>query len=1004
MRASYRLCVLLLILLYCGHALGVTTNTQAIVRGNAVDSTTLLVKFFKNVPEPDISAVSASVGATSHSFKGAGRVKAGAIKQWRVFKLPASANINQVRKALLTDKRVSNVEYNYQVKIENTPDDTSYSLLWGLNNTGQTGGTPDADIDAPEAWDITTGSASVIVAVIDTGVDYNHEDLASNIWTNTGEIPGNGVDDDNNGYVDDVHGYDFVNNDGDPFDDHGHGTHVSGTIAAVGNNGKGVVGVNWRASIMAVKFLDASGSGYTDDAINALLYAINNGAKISNNSWGGGGFSQAMLDAINAADNAGSLFVAAAGNSSSNNDLSPHYPSSYDAPNVISVAATDHNDLLAGFSSYGATSVDLGAPGVDIYSTVPTSGNICCSNSSGYMYLSGTSMATPHVSGAAALIMSYFTNDTHLQVKQRILSTVQPIPALTGKTLTGGRLNVFNAMENDTIPPDPVSDLSVADAGSFSIQLAWTASGDDGSVGTASSYDIRYSTSPIDPSNFDSAIAVPAPAPAPSGSAEQFTINDLQPATTYYIAIKVIDNVGNVSEISNVVSTTTLEVQTIYNEDFENGLTHWTVSGTDGIGGPALWHLSQHRYSSPSNALYYGTEATLTYNTGAANSGSAVSDPIDLSQAPVDSQLKFSYYLRTENLSPYDTARVSISTDDGATWQEVWSSAYDSAGSTMSSVTIDLSNFIGSNIRLRFGFDTIDSVFNDYEGWVVDDIQILAAVTGVPNQAPMANAGGPYTGSHNIPVVFDGSGSSDPDGDTLTYSWDFGDGSSGNGVSPSHTYVADGSYTMTLTVSDGYLSNMQTTSVDIINEPPTADAGGPYTGKVNTAIAFDGSNSFDPNNDSLTYDWDFGDGTTLLDGGATPTHVYKVLGQLTVILTVDDNKGASAQATTQVQVVNNLPPVAVAGADQNVWPKTAVTLDGGLSHDDDGTITAYAWTQTAGPAVTLSGADTPNLQFDTPQVKGQDIVSLTFQLTVTDNDGATGTDDVIINVSRSYPK
>jgi subtilisin family serine protease len=258
------------------------------------------------------------------------------------------------------------------------PNDPQFSSLWGLHNAGQTGGTPDADIDAPEAWGITTGSSNTVVAVIDTGVDYTHPDLAANIWVNAddpstpqmeGEIPGNNIDDDNNGFIDDVHGYDFVNNDGDPMDDLFHGTHVAGTIGALGNNGIGVTGVNWNVRIMALKFLDASGYGYTSGAIAALNYAVANGATISNTSWGGGPFDQGLYDAIQAAGNAGHIFVAAAGNESSNNDSFPAYPASYDLPNIISVAPPTTTTPSPGFQ-LRRTTVDR-VPRDGILSTTP---------------------------------------------------------------------------------------------------------------------------------------------------------------------------------------------------------------------------------------------------------------------------------------------------------------------------------------------------------------------------------------------------------------------------------------------------------------------------------------------------------------------------------------------------------------------------------------------------------------------------------------------------------
>lgn len=445
-----------------------------------------------------------------------------------------------------------------------TSGDPRIGDLWGLNNEGQTGGTFDADIDVFEAWGATTGSEEVIIGVIDTGVDWTHEDLAQNMWVNEGEIAGNGIDDDSNGFIDDVYGYDFVNNDGNPMDDNYHGTHVSGTIAAVGDNDIGVAGVNWTAKIMALKFLDAGGSGSTDAAISAIEYSVLMGAHITNNSWGGGGFSSALQDAIEAAGDVGQLFVAAAGNDSRNNDISPSYPASYPSDNILAVASTDHNDNLSGFSNYGFESVDIGAPGTDILSTTP--GNA-------YSYLSGTSMASPHVAGVAGLVLSQnpglLSGESRLVadqiVKARILETADPIPSLNGITVTGARLNAFlAAAEPDSIDPDPVSDLLADLPGSNSMGLSWTASGDDGLVGTATKYLIRYSTSTIDEDNFDSAtIANQNLKVDTSGTSQSYTVKGLDFSTLYYFAIKVSDEWGNTSSISNVVSESTLGAPTI---------------------------------------------------------------------------------------------------------------------------------------------------------------------------------------------------------------------------------------------------------------------------------------------------------------------------------------------------------------------------------------------------------------------------------------------------------
>ncbi|SFR67812.1 S8 family peptidase [Anaeromicropila populeti] len=333
--------------------------------------------------------------------------------------------VKQAIDSLEKNPAVAYAEPDYILTASDTvPNDPSYSQLYGMEK-----------ISAPGAWDMCTGTSDIVVGIIDSGVDYTHPDLANNIWVNPGEIAGNGIDDDANGYIDDIHGWNFVDDSNDPMDDNGHGTHVAGTVGAVGNNGTGVVGVNWTTSIAVLKFLDADGSGYTSDAILAINYAEEMGFDILNNSWGGRTYSQSLKNAITAYNG---VFVAAAGNNGTNNDSIATYPACYTCSNIISVAATTSTDARASYSNYGSTTVDLGAPGSYIYSTYPNNS---------YATLSGTSMATPHVAGAAALIKSLDPTLTSAEIKTLILSNVDPVSSLNGITVTGGRLNVEKCLD-----------------------------------------------------------------------------------------------------------------------------------------------------------------------------------------------------------------------------------------------------------------------------------------------------------------------------------------------------------------------------------------------------------------------------------------------------------------------------------------------------------------------------------------------------------------------------
>ena len=432
-------------------------------------------------------------------------------------------------------------EPNYIVRAFASANDASFPQLWGLENLGQAvnGGAPGiagADIRATSAWDISVGSTAHVVAVIDTGIDYTHPDLVRNMWS----APGSFTIDFGGGSIVQcaagTHGFNAVTRTCSPMDDHGHGTHVAGTIGASGNDGVGVVGVNWTTQLMAIKLLDASGSGTVAGAIDAIRFAIEArrafpgmaDVRVLSASWGSPGFSQALLDEITAAHAEDMLFVAAAGNNGGSNDLFPIYPASYNAPNVVSVAATTNTDARAWFSNYGATTVHLGAPGADILSTAP--GN-------SYAFKSGTSMATPHVSGAAALVLSRCTLDT-TGLKDALVGSVRPVPALAPYTITGGQLDVFSAIHTCLGPPTAPSGLTAAGEPG-QVLLSWSAP-----LGVTA-YVVKRSPTSVGP-------YTPV-ASAVKGA--KYTDTDVVNGTTYFYVVSATNPMGESGD-SNEASAT----------------------------------------------------------------------------------------------------------------------------------------------------------------------------------------------------------------------------------------------------------------------------------------------------------------------------------------------------------------------------------------------------------------------------------------------------------------
>ena len=388
-----------------------------------------------------------------HHFREMGNIQ--------VVELPPGADVNAVLARYRASGEVISADPVAWFFPAVTPDDPSYTdgTLWQLNNTGQNGGTADADIDAPEGWNTFNSASNIIVAVVDTGMRITHEDLAANLWTNPGEIPGNGLDDDGNGIIDDVHGFNAIASNGNPVDEPLHGTHVAGIIGAAGNNGVGVCGVAWKVRLMPCKFITGS-SGSEDDLIECLDYALTNGARVVNCSFvSTSPFSAALLAAFKKLRDSGVLVAAAAGNANTDNDVTPNYPGNLALDNIVCVTATTRNDGQA--YNFGATTVHLGAPGVNIYSTWGSSDN-------GYALNSGTSMATPMVAGAMALLRVRFPYATHQQLIARLLATVDPLPSLAGRCTTGGRMNLARAL-------GPRPQLTVQPAGSGLVVLRITA-------------------------------------------------------------------------------------------------------------------------------------------------------------------------------------------------------------------------------------------------------------------------------------------------------------------------------------------------------------------------------------------------------------------------------------------------------------------------------------------------------------------------------------------------
>ena len=1071
----------------------------------------LLVKFKRAVNKLQMTQIGQSYGATTlKAFQRPRGLRSAPIDQWRLVKLPHGTDLKRAKASFANDANVDRVEFNHKLTSQLVPDDPSFSNQWGLNNTGQTGGTPDIDIDAPEAWDIETGTVNPIVAaIVDTGIDYNHPDLAANIWVNPGEVAGDLIDNDGNGYVDDVNGYDFVNNDSDPFDDNGHGTHVAGTVGAVGNNTLGVAGVNWGARLMALKVLDATGSGSDSDAINAILYAVDMGVRIMNASWGSTAYSQALADAISTAASADALFVAAAGNGGTdnigdNNDAIPFYPASYSLANILSVASIDDSGARSVFSNYGPNNVDLGAPGESILSTYP-GGDV-------YAYSSGTSMAAPHVTGAASLLLAQNPARTTSELADYIMATVVSQISMAGTTVSGGSLNIGNAVScNPTamklqlnLPADGftvytseptlisgrvLACTSVPDAAvtvSFNSGDGDVALYDDGAHGDGSAADGIYANY-WTPENSGPVTATATATHNTLTTAVQMRSGQVRQRVNYFretIPYQWIDASTGTAYLLTDDSSVTVPIG--FDFDFygltqsditisSNGYVTFGSSGVEYLNTPLpspllpdnliapFWddlnpaaggmvysllegtapdrhltiawvdvpHLSsadpvsfevtlyegsgdivfQYLDTNMSNpTLDFGASATVgiedsdgiranlyTFEQPVVPSLSAfrfyISGPlpqltyhvtIDTSSLVLEGALVMDF-INGDGLNNHYTNIYKFFTEGALAGAPVLSGA--ATGTLIpgpanmgdsefvaeirqpimhgASLSFDLkittngpfagfpdsySFYLLDENDLSYPTDdplgtdalfAIDIDSNHPTVWVFQS-DFTSATVELISGPPVADPGGPYSADVGVPIVFDGSGSSDPDSDPLTYSWDFGDGNTGIGATPSHSYISIGTYSVTLTVNDGSSDSDPVATIARVpsNQVPVADAGGPYAAHRNQIIVFDGSATTDADGDTLVYSWDFGDGTS--GTGVNPTHSYTASGNYPVTLIVTDGFDNSDPANASV-IITNVAPVANPGGPYSIPVDIPLVLNGGGSSDPDGDSLTYQW-------------------------------------------------------------
>ncbi|MAO68913.1 MULTISPECIES: S8 family serine peptidase [Idiomarina] len=756
--------------LVVGVSMALAAGTAA-ANSKQADDDSLLVVFKASATKEQRLNLISNAGGTLRALDNRGRDMAMRnIADGRI----AKVNVRNAKQRDALIKRLSNhplvdvAEPNYIISINDTkssdfnilatPDDPAFGDMWALENTGQSGGTPGVDIDARPAWDITTGDSTIVIGVIDSGVDYTHPDLAGNMWVNPGEVCDNGQDDDGNGVVDDCYGYSAVNSNGDPMDENGHGTHVAGTIGASSNNGEGVTGVNWDVEIVGCQFLDASGSGSTAAAIECIDYMtnlkVNHGVNLvaTNNSWGGGAYSESLRTAISDSIDEGIMFVSAAGNDGIDSDVTASYPGGYDLDGIVNVANTTRTDSMAASSTYGAVSVDLGAPGTEILSTYLNGG---------YATASGTSMASPHVAGVAGLVWSIAPHLTVAEVKQILMDSGESNPALAGKTVSGNRLNALSALE--AADPDPAYRLTLSPVSQEIVAGDnATLTLDVGSIADWSgTVDLTVSSEP----QLDVSLS--------SDQAQNGESVDVQVATT---------------------------------EDTAWGEYAITVNGTDVETGEMTRDVSASVYVLPQglSEFYYDDAAGVDIPDDDSNGITRVINVPDTgvvfgADVSVDITHTWRGDLIVTLTSPEGTEHVLHDRTGGSEDDLVQSWSLDSFNGE------DMTGDWTLNVSDNAGADT--GVLNHWS-------LTLTAVEeddGLPD-APVA---GFEADAADLTVSFTNT-STDRDGDIESYFWEFGDGSTSTETNPVYAYSQEGTYDVTLTVTDATeLSDTVTQSVTV---------------------------------------------------------------------------------------------------------------------------------------------------------------------------------------------